>query len=389
MENPFLYDRPLAPEQLVDRAGELEQLLGLARAGQSTRIAAPRRFGKTTLLGALAQTAWEAHEMIPAYVDLSGVTTVEDVALRIHRAYEQGLDRGRLRAVWRSVRRRGTAAARVGVPGVAQLQGGVGAPAAEASLARLHDALDLPRLVHERTGQRCLVVLDEFQDLLTAEEGLDGVLRSHIQHHREVASYVFAGSEPSFMASLFGDRRRPLFEQARAISLGPLPLPELADWIDERLEAAGREGLREWVDDAVALVGGHPQRAMLLAHFLFEQRDDDPDALDGALRDARREARDGLAQTWRALSTAQRRVLGAVARGHHRLLTGAALELTGHAKSTQQAVRKQLLDDAHLRELPGGAVELVDPFLGMWTTVPEEARPPGSATGASLRRPTR
>ena len=38
-------------------------------------------------------------------------------------------------------------------------------------------------------------------------------------------------SEPSLMAALFGDRRRPLFEQARSIALGPLPLAELADWI--------------------------------------------------------------------------------------------------------------------------------------------------------------
>ncbi|WP_026911122.1 AAA family ATPase [Patulibacter minatonensis] len=371
MQNPFLYDRPLPPDQLVDRTAELEQLLQLARAGQSTRIATPRRFGKTTLLGALAETAWSAHEMIPAYVDLSGVTTVDDVALRIDHAYEQGLDRGKLRAVWRGVRRRGTANARFGVPGIAQVGGGMGAPSAEVALARLHDALDLPRLVHARTGQRCLVILDEFQDLLTAEEGLDGVLRSHIQHHSAVASYVFAGSEPSLMAALFGDRRRPLFEQARSVALGPLPLADLADWIDERLDAAGREGLREHVDTAVSLVGGHPQRAMLLAHFLFEQDDDDPDALDGALEGARREARDGLAQTWRALSVAQRRVLGAVARGHDRLLTVAALQATGHAKSTQSAVRRQLLDDAHLRELPGGAVQLVDPLLGLWTTSPQ------------------
>ena len=52
--NPFTYDRPLPPAELVDRAPELERLIELARPGQSSRLGAPRRFGKTTLLGALA-----------------------------------------------------------------------------------------------------------------------------------------------------------------------------------------------------------------------------------------------------------------------------------------------------------------------------------------------
>ncbi len=55
--NPFTFDRPLPADQLVDRAAELEQLLGLAASGQSVRLAAPRRYGKTTLINALAGAA--------------------------------------------------------------------------------------------------------------------------------------------------------------------------------------------------------------------------------------------------------------------------------------------------------------------------------------------
>src|SRR3954452_15679143 len=141
MANPFTFDRPLPPDQLVDRAAELEQLLGLAAAGQSVRLAAPRRDGKTTLITALADAAWAAHEMVPTVVDLSGVTTLDDVVLRITRAYERGLDRGKLRGVWRALRRRGTGSAQVGVPGIAALTAGVAAPAAGNSLAALHEAL--------------------------------------------------------------------------------------------------------------------------------------------------------------------------------------------------------------------------------------------------------
>lgn len=368
--NPFTFDRPLPAHELVDRVAELELLLSMARAGQSVRLAAPRRYGKTTLIHALAETAWDAHEMIPTLVDLSGVTTVDDVTLRITRAYERGLDRGRLRGAWRSLRRRGTGTAQVGVPGVASIAAGLGAAGAGSSLAALHEALDLPVRVFERTGQRCLVVLDEFQDLFTVADGLDGVLRSHIQHQSTCASYVFAGSQPSMMRALFGDRRRPLFEQARAVALGPLPSAELADHVEQRLQAAGRDGLLELVDAIVAVSAGHPQRAMLLAHMLFEQADDDPDALEHAVAAALREAIDGLEQTWRALSDGKRRVLGALAAGHDELTGRAALAHTGHPKGTQAGLRDALEADTLIARGTDGRWGFVDPFLRLWLLEP-------------------
>jgi hypothetical protein len=365
MANPFQYDRPLPPDQLVDRADELGTLLGLAVDGQYARVAAPRRYGKTTLLGAVAEAAWQAHEMIPAVVDFSRVTSIDDVVVRMQQAYERGLDRGKLRSVWRSLRRR--AGVGVGlVPGLGGVSATVAPAGTGSALALLHELLELPRQVHERTGQRCLVVFDEFQDLLVARDDLDGVLRSHLQHHHGVASYVFAGSQPTLMEALFGDRRRPLFEQARAVRLGPLPAAELAEWIDARLAAAGREDLREVVDDLVAVSEGHPQRAMLLAHLMFEQVQDDPDALERAVAAAVREASDALEQTWRAMSVGQRRLLGAVGAGHHRVVGGSALAFTGLGKGSQAKVRDQLVADCHLERDAEGGMRFVDPLLRLW-----------------------
>ncbi len=55
--NPFVYDDPLPPDQLVDREPETAQLLGLAEGGHNTRLQAPRRYGKTTLLGKVRSRA--------------------------------------------------------------------------------------------------------------------------------------------------------------------------------------------------------------------------------------------------------------------------------------------------------------------------------------------
>jgi hypothetical protein len=55
-----------------------------------------------------------------------------------------------------------------------------------------------------------------------------------------------------------------------------------------------------------------------------------------------------------------------VAAGHARPLSGAALEYTGHGKSTQQKVRDQLVADGQLHRGADGSVTFVDPLLPRW-----------------------
>ena len=48
--NPFVYSRPIPPEDLLDRDGETDELLKLAVGGHYVRLYAPRKYGKTSLL---------------------------------------------------------------------------------------------------------------------------------------------------------------------------------------------------------------------------------------------------------------------------------------------------------------------------------------------------
>jgi uncharacterized protein len=371
--NPFVFDRPLPPSELIDREEELTTLLSLAAGGQSARLAAPRRYGKTTLLGALIDRVEREQRFIATLLDFSHVTNLTDAVARFEQGYAKGLERSKLRALWRTVRRRATADAHVRAPGdLAGVSVGIG-PAAggEELLSRLHHLLEVPRAVHERTGRQCLVIFDEFQDLLKVVEGVDGILRSHIQHHYKVASYAFAGSEPSLLAELFGDRRRPLFEQARSVPLGPLPPRPLATWLESRF--ADREPLGEFVDELVAFSGGHPQRAAMIAHMLWEQDPQDPDALRHAIDAATREAAEGLEQTWAALSANERKVLGVVAAGRRQIASKAALELSGIGKSSQVYAAARLVEGGVLRTSSDGLPSVVDPLLAHWL----RAGPPG------------
>src|SRR5215211_3585056 len=178
MSNPFIFTRPLGPEELVDREREVGELVSRLEGGVNVRLTSPREYGKTSLL---ARSLWEADRrgMATIRVDLYGARTPAQIALLIDRAYADQL-KSPLRRVFSAIRRRG---------------GGLGVqtPAGGGSLAiggesergerELLDLLDLPMRLHERDGTRFAVAFDEFQVVLFSGKGLDGLMRSVIQHH--------------------------------------------------------------------------------------------------------------------------------------------------------------------------------------------------------------
>src|SRR3954454_10528101 len=231
--NPFRYTEPVPPEELIDRDDEAELLMRTAVAGNNSRLIAPRRYGKTSLLQRVIDDA-RSEGWAAVYVDFFGVLTLADVAARIERAYAAQLEGG-LASWFAGVRRRLRPTLRFGgeqeVPAELELSLD---PQAEPPLL---DRLALPTRILERTGQRTLVVFDEFQDVLAAKDRADAVIRSEIQHHGDAASYVFAGSHVGMMRQLFSDRRRPFYGQAWGIELPPLDHEFLAVEIDVRFRA--------------------------------------------------------------------------------------------------------------------------------------------------------
>jgi len=360
--NPFRFSGPLAPAEMIDRQSEADDLLSLAHGRHSVALIGARRYGKTTLLRKVLDDA-EAAGMATALVDLEDVLSLSGIVVRIERAYARRL-KGRLRARVDRLFSTWNIGLSLGGAGFgATLQRSPNTNV-EAVLLRL---LDLPRELNEREGIRSLIVFDEIQDIL-AVQGADGQLRSVIQHHLEAASYAFAGSAPGTMARLFSDPRRPLLEQAVPKSLAPLPLDEVADYASERFRRTDRHP-----GDALAALlefgRGHPQRSMMLAHFLWEATMPGTTADEAQWVQARETALEHaagyLAATWRAWPTNERRVALALAATPGGPYTRAAQAQVGIKKSSVRYALQALIDraDAIARD---DSYVLTDPLLGLW-----------------------
>lgn len=361
--NPFNYQGPIGPAHLIDRRSELDELQRAAADRIAVRLAAPRRFGKSSLLDAHISAMREAgHRAVR--VDFSKVATLGDVAARVAGSFSDlPNDPGRSVRRWAARLEVGASVAGFGV-GVAAR---AARPSADEARAALLDLLDVPRALHEVDGGLTVVCFDEFQDVLIADDALDGLIRSVIQHHGEAAAYVFAGSQPSLMQALFSEHERPFYGQARPLELPVLPIAEAAHDIEALLVGAGLDPVSA-VDELLAYTAGHPQRTILLAHHLYNllEQQDHPDPAPAALELALAETQDAHQALWDGLNRNERLVLLAVGDGQAPTGSVVAGEHRVARSTLQEALERLLADGRYVQRDADGKPYLLDPLFAEW-----------------------
>lgn len=355
--NPFIYARALAPDEAMTRP-ESAELLDRAAGGHNVVLYAPRRFGKTTLLNEVLVQATEL-DMPGVRVDLTDVLSAADVAARLEQAF---------RSMPGALRR--LVAKELAGISITTPVGGVSIARRTAitdPLPAIHALLEIPAQIAEKHGHRVVVVLDEIQALMKLD-GLDGVFRSHIQHHRNV-SYLFSGSEPSLLRALFEDHARPLYGQAERRRLGRLAFDAAYDFLERRFSRTGKDA-GDAVTETVYVTEGHPQRLMLLANLLWERTEPDTPAtvaeVRGAYDAALRMVDPELRFLWESLTANEQRVLAALAAGLTPYQQEAKVLLDIANRSSAARAVDGLEARAVIERTDDDALQIIDPFLKTW-----------------------
>lgn len=361
--NPFVYSRPIPPEEVIDRDEETTSLLRLAVGGHYVRLYAPRKYGKTSLLRRVIREAEQSEGMIGILIDLYGVVSVADVAVRIERAYAAQL-KGKTRAKVEEFLHRtglGLSLSALGIGVQLQIR-----PSTN-PLPALHYLLDLPLRLERQGGLRALIVFDEFQDI-TKIPSVDAIIRSHIQHQGEIASYMFAGSEQGLMRELFERKERPLYGQAVPVRLERLANADIAAYISDRFRQTKRSS-GEALNALVQTAAGHPQRAMLLAHRLWEEVDPegsaDFDSWERALERTLVGLEPEFEARWQRFTAVEQKSLRAVVEGGGATLRAHLLVRLEADKTSVSRALKRLRTSGDVEDLDG-RTSLVDPLFALW-----------------------
>jgi uncharacterized protein len=372
--NPFVYGEVVPTAAFVDRAVELERLVGDLADGQKVFLISPRRYGKSSLIRqALAAVARRGALTVEVTVSSfsSYVAFLEGYA-RALMAAETRWDRAR------SWLREAIGSARTEIrysPGESPLGSlTVSFPAVktERDVARLaQDVFALPVRLAEARRRKVVVALDEFQAIGEFDGGsVEHAMRAAVQHQREVG-YVFAGSEPSLMERMLGPRR-PFYKAGPVMRLEKIPADEFAAAIDSRFSRSGfkpESGLGAAIVD---LAGNLPYDVQRLAHETWDEarsagRRATLEHLHQALRRLLTEQEPLFEAIWQRLTLAQRAVLRAVVIQGGRAVLSADVRTRhrlGGTSTIQSALNALVRDDVISRE--GARYVVVDSLLREW-----------------------
>lgn len=356
--SPFPFQGPLRAEEVAGRRVERIDLAQRIGDRRLTALLGPRRYGKTSLLRAVAADL-AGTDTETVWVDLYEVASMADVAAAVDRGLAEV--RGRLRGVLDDVA--ASASLRLGVLGVELSRGARDRP--DPVLA-LRDRLHV--LVRAAGRQPLLLVLDEFAGIAGVERAA-GILRTELQHHYRDLGIVFAGSQPSTMTMLFSDSAQPFFAQADLVELGPMSDDDVADAVRDGFSATGGDpgaGLAP----LIAAADGHPQRAMQLADALWRNTPEGgtagPEEWDAALAEVRAAVAIGSERLFALLPTGHQKVLRVVASGGS--VYGTAGDALSLSAGTARAGVEALIGNGYLARRDD-RLRIVDPLFADWIRI--------------------
>lgn len=369
-ENPFVYGEAVGGEFFTDRERECKELKTELKSGQNLIIFSPRRYGKTSIIKkVLAELKQEG--LITVYVDLFFVTSKQTFVEAFAAAIAGELT-GPLNKVITTLKNL--------IPKLIPkiVVKGNNLPTFEFEFERanrnispiLEDLLISIQKIATQKKKRAVVVFDEFQTLLSFDDGeIEHKMRAKFQFHRKVA-YVFLGSKRNLMQKLFDDQSRPFYHSGRKYPLGKISSVDFSKFIQERFEKS-----RIHIDGkTIALITEttqcHPYYTQELCHFVwnlcYEKNHTIPPDIETAIKEIIHAEVTHYINLWDNLTAKQKAFLIALSKQPGTSVFSEDF-ITGNHLGTTSSVQKtvQLLYDKQLIN-KNGTISFEDPFFERW-----------------------
>ena len=217
--NPFIVSGKIAPEYFCDRIEEAAQLEKSLNNQMNVVLTSPRRMGKTSLVDFVFDKPEIKDSYVTITVDILHTTTFREFILALGTAVFDNVATRSERLRKQFVTFLKSLSASFGYDTIQNMPtfdvklGDVQRP--EYTLGEIFAYL-------EAVDKRCIVVIDEFQQITRyPEKNVEALLRAHIQKLSN-ANFVFSGSRRRLMEEMFFSSKRPFYQSAKPLRLEPI-----------------------------------------------------------------------------------------------------------------------------------------------------------------------
>lgn len=368
LTNPFIISGYVAPEYFCDREAETENLLSALRNGGNVTLTSPRRMGKTGLIRhSFRRLKEEDPSIVTVYADLLSTESLADFARVLSVAIMEQLaitpERVLKKAASLLSRIRPTLT-------VDPVTGGTKfsvdiAPGEES------ETLDSLFSYLKNSGKRCIVALDEFQQVaLYPEKNVEALLRSHIQFMPNV-NFIFSGSRSHMLAEMFLSPKRPFYQSSVHQQVGPIEMDPYYSFSAAFFASDGRILPQEIFQSIYRRYEGHTWYIQKILNKLYAQTIDKEITATSVLKaitEILSENEYYYQMVLRAYSKGQVKLLKAIAKEGHvkEILSGTFIsryKLT--ATSSVKGALKRLIEDEQVY-MDDSGYQVYDRFLAEW-----------------------
>lgn len=367
--NPFVVSGKIPPEYFCDRVEEAAQLEKSLRNQLNVVLTSARRMGKTSLVDFVFDKPAISENYITIVVDILHTTTFREFIMALGAAvFENVATRSKkLRKQFVTLLKSLSASFGydpiLNVPTFDIRLGDLQNP--EFTMGEIFSYL-------ESVDKRCLVVIDEFQQITYyPEKNVEALLRTHIQKLKN-ANFVFSGSKRRLMDEMFFSSKRPFYQSAKNLPLEPIDKGIYLDFAMSNFKNANKnitEDAFSHVYDTFWGVTFYIQRIMKDA-FAETKADDtcDLNLVKNLIEDYIDENDSRLREQLSYISESQKELLYAIhSEGQVQSITSAEFNKKHRLRSpssTQSAALKLLEYDLITRKEK--IYSLSDPLLKLW-----------------------
>jgi hypothetical protein len=337
--NPFNFGTVAEGRWFVDREKELHTLKAEALSGGKVLLLSPRRYGKTSLAYKVMEELRQDSSVVVIYLDTIACVSLHQWATRYSERISKELESTAEKLLTFVKELLPSLRPQIQISSEGEMSLQIGTQTAHSDATDIFEkVLDFAEKAAVKKRKRVIVILDEFQALLSLDGVRDGprllwAMRSKIQHHRHV-SYILAGSQKHLLEQMTLPKESPFFRMLTLLYLGKIPEPVFSEFIGKAFRKEGLSVAVETLEYLIDRAGNVPYYVLNLSHEVYAQAIEEKRKVDVLLIDQCvgrivQRSHPQYEREWELLSGVQRNVLRAVADGQTRFLSGEIMEAYG------------------------------------------------------------